>query len=344
MDLKKLSIALAGIMLIAFGIGLYSLLYIDNFRMEDISGKGSLEITGDGDSVKIDSDGIQVFEDGKSVTISWNGIEVIENGEKTIVGLKDIDFFQRFNVFSNLTSYQADESKSVDLTDEIESISIYSTFADTELIKTNENDLKIYLKGSYKSNRQVSLSVQDLGDNIRISITPETGSFTVSQSNLLLEIHLPESYDENLEFTSSSAGLKAEALKVDSLKVESSSGSIEIRELRAQDSRIVTSSGEISIPLVTGKTFITSSSGDVKLGPAEPFGEVKITTSSGDIEVGPLSGLSLRVNGTTSSGRITFEGSATSIQNDYDRLFMTLGDGSYQMDLTSSSGNITLFE
>ena len=40
MDLKRLSIILAGVMLIAFGVGLYSLLYIDNFRMDHITESG----------------------------------------------------------------------------------------------------------------------------------------------------------------------------------------------------------------------------------------------------------------------------------------------------------------
>ena len=344
MDLKRLSIILAGVMLIAFGVGLYSLLYIDNFRMDHITESGSIQISDNGDTVEIDSEGIRVVEDGKSVTISWDGIEVIENGEKTIVGLKDIDFFNRINILSNLNSYQAEESKNMIITDEIESISIYSSFADTKIIQTDSQELEVSLKGSYRSNRQVSLSVQDLGEHIKISITPETGSYTVAESNLLLEIHLPVDYSNNLEFTGSSAGLSAETLEFRRLKAESSSGNILIDELYAQESRIVTSSGEIRIPVISGNTSITSSSGDVSLAPKEPFNEIKVTTSSGDMEIGPLGGLSLEIEGKTSSGKINFEGSATSIQNDYDSLFMTLGDGSYQMDLTSSSGNITLFE
>lgn len=344
MDLKRLSIVLAGVMLIAFGVGIYSLLYIDNLRIENVTEGGSLEITDNGDTVEIDSEGIRVTEDGKSVTISWDGIEVIEDGEKTIVGLKDINLFDRIDIFSSLSSYQADESKELELGDNIQSISIFSNFADTKIVRSKEDKLQVSLSGSYRSNRKVSLSMQDLGDSIKISLTPESGSFTVSQSNLLMEILIPENYTDDLEFTSSSADLKADILEIDNLKIEASSGSIEINELYSMESRLVTSSGEITIPMATGNTFITSSSGDVKLGPAEPFSEVKITTSSGDIEVGPLGGLSLRVSGTTSSGRINYEGSATSIENDYDRLFMTLGDGLYEMDLTSSSGNITLFE
>jgi lia operon protein LiaG len=344
MDLKRLSIVLTGVMLIAFGIGLYSLLYIDNFRMDHITESGSLQISDNGDTVEIDSEGIRVVEEDKSVTISWNGIEVIENGEKTIVGLKDIDFFNRINILSNLTSYQAEESKNMSIGDEIESISIYSSFADTKIIQTESQELEVSLRGSYRSNRQVNLRVENLGNNIKISITPETGSFTVSQSNLLLEVKLPVDYSNDLEFTGSSASLNADALEIRKLKAESSSGNVVIGELYAKESWIVTSSGEIQIPVLTGDASITSSSGDVSLGPKEPFNEIKVTTSSGDMEIGPLGGLSLEIEGKTSSGKINFEGSATSIQNDYDSLFMTLGDGSDQMDLTSSSGNIRLYE
>lgn len=344
MDLKRLSIVLAGVVLIAFGVGLYSLFYIDNFRFGDISENRSLEIHDNGETVKIDSEGIRVVEDGKSVTISWDGIEVIENGKKTLVGLRDINFFERIDIFSSLTSYEANEAESMQLAEEVDLISIYTTFADTRIVQTDSDRLMVSLKGRYKSNRQVSLNLQDLGDSIKISMTPETGSYTVSQSDLLLEVLIPENFNEDLEFTSSSADLSSDSLRLKKVKVESSSGRIQIDEVHAQESRIKASSGDIRIPMITGDISIASSSGDVTVGPVEPLDEVKVVTSSGDINIGPLSGLSLDIKGTTSSGRISFEGSATSVQNDYDRLFMTLGDGSRQMNLTSSSGNIRLFE
>ncbi|MGM0396055.1 MAG: DUF4097 family beta strand repeat-containing protein [Bacillota bacterium] len=344
MDLKRLSLILAGIALIAFGVGIYSLIYIDNFNVDDIAGEGGIVITDNGDAVEIDSEGIRVNEDGKSVSISWDGIEIIEDGKKTVVGLENLDFLEHVNIFSNLKSYSADESHSINITENVGAISIYSTFANTRVITSDTDELVAYLEGNYRSNREVSLDIQDLGSNIKISVTPASGGFTVARSNLQLEIHLPENYNKSIHFTSSSANFEAEALHVQDVIIETSSGNIKVEEMLSEESSIQSSSGEIEIPKASGKISITCSSGNVSLGPVEPLVAIKVSTSSGDMHIGPLEGLSLEVKGTTSSGRISYEGAAASIQNDGDNLSMTLQEGEYTIDLTSSSGNITLFE
>lgn len=344
MDLKRLTLILAGVVLISFGVGLYSLLYIDDFKIDDIAGDGGIEITNNGETFEIGSNGIMVNENGKSVSINWDGIEVVEDGNKTVVGIQDISFFDRINIFSNLKSYEADESKNMVITETVNSISINSTFANTRVFTSDNDELTASLKGSYKSNRDVSLEVQDLGSIIKVSVTPETGGFTVSQSNLQLEIYLPSTFDGNLDFKSSSADFEAVLINSDVASIESSSGNIKIGQIMASETRIVSSSGEIEIISSTGQISITSSSGNITFSPIAPLGDIKLTTSSGNIRSGPLKGLSLEVKATTSSGRISYEGSAKSIQNDGNDLRMTLEEGSYSMDLTSSSGNITLFE
>ncbi|WP_422484377.1 DUF4097 family beta strand repeat-containing protein [Gudongella sp. DL1XJH-153] len=344
MDLKRLSLILAGVVLIAFGVGIYSLLYIDDFNIDDIAGEGGIEITNNGDTFEIGSGGIMINENGKSVSINWDGIEVVEDGNKTVVGIRDISFFERINIFSNLKSYEADESKSTNLSENIDSVSIHSTFANTRVYTSDNDELIASLKGSYKSNRAVSLDIQDIGNNIKVSVTPETGGFTVSQSNLQLEIYLPSTFDGSLDFKSSSADFEAVLIDADVASIESSSGNIRIGQILASETKIVSSSGEIEIISSTGKISIASSSGNITFSPIVPLGDIRVTTSSGNIRSGPLKGLPLEVKATTSSGRISYEGSAKSIQNDGYNLRMTLEEGSYNMDLASSSGNITLFE
>ncbi len=344
MDLKRLSLILAGVVLIATGVGMYSLLYIDDFNIDDITGEGGIEITNNGDTIEIGSNGIMVNENGKSVSINWNGIEVVEDGKKTVVGIQDISFFERINIFSNLKSYEADDSKNMVLTEDVNSISINSTFANTRVYTSDNDEIVASLNGSYKSNRDVSLDIQDLGNSIKVSVTPESGGFTVSQSDLQLDVYLPSTFDGSLDFKSSSADFEAELIYAGVVNIESSSGNIRIGQLLGSETRIVSSSGEIEIFSSTGKISIASSSGNVSFSPIVPLGDIKVTTSSGNIRSGPLKGLSLEVKATTSSGRISYEGSAKSIQNDGNNLRMTLEEGSNNMGLTSSSGNITLFE
>ena len=54
MDFKRISLILLGVMLISFGIGFYSLYYIDNFRLDDYLVGNSIIISEMDNLVKID--------------------------------------------------------------------------------------------------------------------------------------------------------------------------------------------------------------------------------------------------------------------------------------------------
>lgn len=79
---------LVGVMLIGFGIGFYSLIYIDEFRLSNLPNLnlGNIDINSNGSNVKVGLDGIEVIDGDDQVIVNWDGIRVIDGDNKVIIG------------------------------------------------------------------------------------------------------------------------------------------------------------------------------------------------------------------------------------------------------------------
>lgn len=338
MNFKKIGIVLFGVMLISFGIGFYSLYYIDNFRLEDYLVGNSVIISEKDSTVKIDPEGILVQDGDKLVSISWKGIVVDDGNNKTTIGINNLeDLFNNINIGSTGKTYSEDY-KGEFPPDDIKKISIDTIFVDANIYSTQSKNIIILLKGTYSSNKKFEFDFSKTNDTLNIISTPNSGSLTIANSNLKLDILIPEVTLEEIQFVSSSGDLSLKDLKVNYINFQSSSGGFTSNNTIANSFEIKSSSGDISIDPQNGTANLNSSSGDIDLVVTENTNNVKINSSSGNIRVINSIYYNGSISAATSSGGIFYENSRAPGNS----FIIDKSGTNYFMDIKTSSGNINI--
>lgn len=341
MDFKKISLILIGVVLISFGIGFYSLRYIDNFRFSDYISENAIEIMDNGDVVRVGGDGIRVLDGDTSVTITWRGIEVIENGKKTVIGIDGLRLGDGSFYGTNLVNKTIDKSIEENILNN-SLLSVKSTFADVSIEKGSTDKIVATLKGSYKGNVDLDLKVISIPGGLELKAVPEGNSFTISSSGLNLKILVPEDYKGPVEVDTSSASVSIKDLSIERLKIEASSGSVQILDTAVEGSSVTTSSGNMVVYPAMGDFTLKSSSGSIKLKVVEASGNISASSSSGGVEVEIDGGLNYNIEAGTSSGNIDYSGPGSVNNSNKDKMSIKIGDGSRSLGLETSSGSISI--
>lgn len=355
---------LIGVVLISFGIGIYSLIYYDNFRLSNIISFGSYD-----SNVSIGDNGIEVVDGKSRVNIGWSGIEVKDGDDYVKVGLDGIkvtdgkdnvnigfdgikvdDGKKKVNIggFGNwfginwkkLNTYNIDEEKTEDING-VKSIEVISSFVDVKLVSEDRDDVRIHYHGSMRANVKPELEVEKIGSKLEIKLTTNKNSHTVTESNVILEVILPHAYKEDINIATSSGDIYGLAISGKYLDLTSSSGDISFNKIEGDRVSITTSSGDVTTKEISGDLDITSSSGDIVITVDNKTKNVNISTSSGDVDVFVGLGASLIVSGTTSSGDVRSNTPISVHQDRTGRFDFTIGDGKNNMKITTSSGDVT---
>ena len=146
------------------------------------------------------------------------------------------------------------------------------------------------------------------------------------------------------------------------LEAETGSGNIELTAGHVATATLRTSSGNLTLQSVSGQLTLTTSSGNIRVREATD-GQLTVAISSGNFEyTGSLAGTgistihcssgnatlrlpassSFRLQASTSSGNIRNAFPLRDSQEHRGTLSGTVGDGSAMLQITVSSGNITL--
>lgn len=240
-------------------------------------------------------------------------------------------------------------------------ISVESSSADIEIIPEDREDISVVL---HTYERGPKLTVSD-GKTVHIEAKSERWKFfQVSFNNSpRLTIYVPEDYDQSMEIENSSGDLELNELTLDDLDIDLSSGDIRSKKLNINNGSIYSSSGDIIMKDInSAKLDIHSSSGDLKL---EDFiGELEGDTSSGDVHI-TYKEVNSDIKYTTQSGDITVDFNGEPIDANFDldcssgNVSMNfdldhvekekdnyvnglMGEGTYQVKLHASSGDITI--
>jgi len=338
MNLKRIGIILLGVMLISFGIGFYSLYYIDNFRLEDYLVGNSVIISENENTVKIDSEGILVQDGDKLVSISWKGIVVDDGEKKTTIGINNLEeLLENISIGRTGTTYSEDYKGEFPVSD-INKISIDTIFVDANVYSVKGENIIILLNGSYASNKKFEFNFSKNKDTLNITSTPNSGSLTIANSNLKLDILVPEVSLEEIEYISSSGDLNLKDLTVNNINFQSSSGGFTSNNTIANSFDIKSSSGNITIEPQSGNAEISSSSGNITFLLTNESEKIKINSSSGNINIYNISNYIGNISAKTSSGRLIYEGSSIPGNN----LEVTSLTGLYLLEIETSSGNINI--
>ena len=354
MNMKRWVSILIGVTLIAFGIGIFSLIYNDNFRTSNILKNGIIRVKSNGDNVTIGKNGIVVKDGNSNVNIGWDGIDVRDGDEHVTIGWGGITVKEggetkynlgspnRWGIFNSnkLTYATVDEDEFVD-TKGIDSIIIFSKFVDVKIFEEDREDIHVKYYGGMKSDVVPELDINKRDSEVVIKLnSPE--SYSVTESDVVLEIFLPIKYKKSIATTTSSADIHVENLLLDYLTLYTSSGDIKIIETEAESFNLFTSSGDIESNSSKGSFDMVTSSGDIFLSLQESKGDINIATSSGDVEINYWVAVDYNVTGTSSSGDFYFNGSNILEKDNRGRVELFLGKGGNTMNITTSSGDIYL--
>lgn len=353
MNVRKWVPILIGVTLISFGVGIYSLIYYDNFKLSNIYNYGIIQLRSDAENVNIDKNGIVVKDGESNVKISWDGIEVRDGEDNVTIGWGGITVKEEgkttfnlgnpnkwgINKFKRLELQIIDEQKFINV-DGIDNIDVNSEFVDIRIVSEDRNDIGIKFYGQMQSDVVPVLDVTKKANKLIVKINNHNNSYTVKESDVVLEIAVPNGYKENISVATSSGDMYMENLIVKDVDMNSTSGDIEIIETQAISLNLATSSGDIESSGSIGVFDIITSSGDVDLNIDESKGDIKITTSSGDVEIKLGINANYSITGTTSSGDVYFSG-PTSLEKDKNGEFeLLIGAGENTMKITTSSGEI----
>jgi lia operon protein LiaG len=355
MNMKRWVPILIGITIIAFGIGMFSLIYNDNFSTSNVFRNGIINVKSNGDNVKIDNNGIVVKDGNSNVKIGWNGIDVRDGDEHVTIGWGGITVTEggetKFNLgnpnrwasnkWNNLNSSSINEEKYIEIQD-IDSIIILSQFVDIKVYTEDRSDVRVKYYGQMKSNVIPKLDITRIKGDAVLKLDTPNNDYSVRESDVVLEVFVPIKYKKSIAATTSSADINIENLILEHLTLYTDSGDIKIFESEAESFDLVTSSGDIESKGGRGAFDIATSSGDVDLSVEESKGDIQITTSSGDVYMNYWIGTDYNVTGTSSSGDVYYNGPISLEKDSNGKFNILIGKGGNNLDITTSSGDIYL--
>ncbi len=354
MNIRRLIPVLIGVVLISFALGIFSLLYNDNYSFANIKSGNFLSIKSRDGIVKIGTDGIEVKDGDDHVSIGWDGINVNDGKDQVRVGWDGIKVgedgksifnfgknFKWFGIGSKDLKWETiDEEKFAEI-EGINNISVSSSFIDIKVTSADRDNVRICYYGTMKSNVVPSLEVDVISNKLDIKLkNPKSNSYSVVDSDVVLEVFVPKSFNSDINVSTSSGDIYMKDLLGKIFNMSASSGQMKLENLQGELLNLSTSSGDIGLEDFIGNINVTSSSGGVTLNSYKTSGDMKIATSSGDVSIGFGDDANYKISGSTSSGDVEFIG-PVSLEKDRSGNFQ-LGIGSEEksININTSSGDI----
>ena len=374
---KRVASLLLGIVLIISGIGIYSIRYRTDYSFTptksnsfslvntksstaavkvDRSGieiKDGNEIKDSDDRVVVGWKGIEVKDGDDHVVVGWNGIEVKDGNDHIKIGWNGVHINEGKKssfTLGNIGSWFSSDSKDIKVEtvdeeqfskiDEIDTINISSSFIDIKVVSQDRDDIHVRYYGTLKANVIPTLEIQKESGKLDIKLLSPSGSYTVKQSDVILEVFVPTSFNGNFGISTSSADIDTENVVGNEFKISSSSGDIEVENTEGKVFKLSTSSGDIQAKNCIGKIYASTSSGDISLDNEKTSEDIKISTSSGNVDLKFYDGADYNIKGFTSSGEFIPSANMDIIENKKGKFRATIGQGKRSIDISSSSGDV----
>lgn len=262
------------------------------------------------------------------------------------------------SIFANGISEKDDERVSLF---GVNSIEIYTSSGDIEIVTENRKDIYLKLK-SYRNGPELFI---DKGNTLKIEVKkPKFRLFSFNRGKVKLTVVLPNDYNDNLKIVSSSGDVRASGLELqnldiklssgdlntenitgESVKLSASSGDMELKNVAVEDMDVVLSSGSLEIDGFIGRLNGRLSSGSVDMKIDKLIDDIKFKLSSGNIKIDfAKKVLDAELDLRTSSGdvEVNFPVLITGKQKN-NRLTGKAGNGKYKINITCSSGDISLY-
>lgn len=360
MKTKKLVWILLGAFLIFFSIGILSLRYNDGFRLVNFIRHNPIKIESDDSQVNIGDGKIDVRDKGNHVVIGWDGIKVKTPKENVEIGwdgikiddgkskfrISDIFGIRRWGNFSyDLEDMTVDEKQTSSL-DGIKNVDISSSFVDIIIRPEERDNLLVHYHGNMKSNTLPILSIEKRGHKLEIKLesSDRKNSYSVANSNVVLEISVPKDYFGDYNLSTASGDLYLNDLQGSIFNLSSSSGNILFKNIRGERLNFSSSSGDISVEDSQGDLDISTSSGEIYISNKNSNDNILVSTSSGDVSIDLAKEANYTITGSSFSGSFT-SSLAMEVEENQGGIFKAnIGQGEKKIDISTSSGSVKFRE
>lgn len=335
MNMKRWVSILIGVTIIAFGIGIFSLIYYDDIGSNNIFKNGIIRVKSNNDNVTIIKDGIIVKNQDSNVKIGWDGIDVRDGNERVTIGWGGITVKEggetKFslgnpirwgnNYLDKLHYSIVDEEKNISI-ENVNSIVIGSEFIDVKIFAVDRADILVKYYGEMKSDVVPKLNIIKVAKRVLINLENPNSYYTVKESDVVLEIFVPKEYENDISATTTSADIKVD-------------------EILAKEIKLASVSGDVEVEKCVGSYDIRTTSGDVDLDIEEDGGDIKIEAVSGDVSIKLYYEPNYKIKAKTTSGDVK-SNFYIPVEIDKSNFDFQIGDGRYQMNIETISGDIKI--
>ncbi len=186
--------------------------------------------------------------------------------------------------YKNKKTYNDLDQEKIEKIDTISQISAETSSCDVNIIPEDREDIKAHFYGNATSTFKPELETKINGKELLIFIK-RPKSYSIFNSDLKLDIFVPENYKENIKIDSSSGSINIQnELTLNNLFIDVSSGDASLKDLNIKNLKYDSSSGSlIGENIVTDSTVLDVSSGTIELN--DFTGDLKGDSSSGTIKV-----------------------------------------------------------
>ena len=357
MDIKKLVMILIGIVLVAFGVGIYSLKVNEQHKYINFGSGGIVNIKSKDDIVRINGNGIEISDGDDQVYIGWNGIHINDGDDKVSIGWDGISINRENKPYiminplnwinfgrSNMVSTTISQEKFAEIVD-IDNISISSSFVDIKVTTEDRDNVRVNYYGNMTSNVIPVLKIDKKSNSLNIKLeAKKSNNYSVSNSNVVLEVFVPKSYNKDYMISSSSGSVYLENLNGYNFNASTSSGSIKAENIKAILMNLSASSGSIQVKNSICEIKTSTSSGSVSLDIKESNDNINISTSSGSVIINLPDNPSYKIKGSYSSGRYIPSKNMIVEENEKGNFKATIGEGKNTIEVNTSSGSVKFSE
>ncbi|MBN2285747.1 MAG: DUF4097 family beta strand repeat protein [Tissierellales bacterium] len=249
------------------------------------------------------------------------------------------------NPLSQITSktYTIDEERSFS-SENFENIDVSASVKELHVIKSNNQEIQISLKGSIKSNYKPGLVVEATGRSVAIRTQDRLmTNMNESKNSLVMTIHLPENYSGSLDVGTVSGDIDISSFSLNNLSLSTVSGDIHAADMVARSLKISSVSGSIKAESVKGVTGRFSTTSGKILAGVEPFaGGLHIASVSGDVDLQLPENADCGLEFSTVSGKFE-NGNGFIVDKIVNQNVKALkGSGKNSIKVVTTSGNLDI--
>ena len=241
--------------------------------------------------------------------------------------------------------------------EDIDKIDIDAKSITVNIQAENRDDIKAEISG-----KNVRLDSSEQGRTLRLSADSK-GFWPFFWSKKELIVKIPSEYKEDLSISSGSGNvklsggglhlrnvalksgsgsLKADDLQAEDLSVKGTSGSVRLENVQTAAADIRSTSGNTKLENVTGKLSIKQTSGNLRASFTEINDSLSIKQTSGNTKLSLPDDADISLEAESTSGNISHSYSFDQVANEKRTLTGKKGNGKNKIDISITSGNVSI--